>query len=411
MRSEIALSGKMRRSSSLREVISYTMFGPLGLNKMSQQIIEDLRDLGGHCRTDKPFFSIIMPAYGVCEHIAHAIECVQRQSFRDWELIVVDDCSTDGSGDVAKDYAERDDRIRVVRHEHNEGLSAARNTGIAEARGVYLWMPDSDDSYDLDLLTQAHASVCECGFRPDVLMFGYAEDYYDSEGRFLYANEIPMSPGFYGHPQEWRNLVIGFERDTHYGYAWNKLYLLKRVKDLDLRFEKVRLIEDITFNVAYYQNAGSLVVMPGSLYRYAKRRGRSLTNANAYSAEEYYALHRRRIEMLKEQFDGWGVLDVRCKGILGSLYGRYILSTLERSCYPGEGLSRAQRIDRCKSIFEDPLFEELIPRAKSEDSSALKLCLGIIKSRSAFLCTALGRAICFTHANLYPVFTKLRSGR
>lgn len=378
---------------------------------MSQKTIRSVGNTKVESGIEKPFFSIVMPAYGVREYIAHAIECVQGQSFSNWELIVVDDCSVDGSGDVARAYAERDNRIRVVRHEQNQGLSAARNTGIKQAQGVYLWMPDSDDSYDLELLAKVHDAVCASAFGPDVVMFGYAEDYYDANGRYLYANDIPMNAGHYAHPREWRNLVIGFERSTHYGYAWNKIYRLERVKNLDLRFQNVRLIEDITFNVSYFQEAESLIVLPGCPYRYAKRKGRSLTNANAYSAEEYYALHCRRIEMLREQFDSWSVLDANCKSVLGSLYARYVLSTLERQCFPGEGLSHTQRVDRCKKIFEDSLFEELIPCAESESSAALRLSLSVMRSNSALLCTALGRIIYLAHIYLYSVFTKLRSGR
>ena len=112
----------------------------------------------------RPFFSIVMPCYGVEAYIARAIECVQAQTFSDWELIVVDDCTPDESAAIAMEYAARDGRIRVVSHEENRGLSAARNTGIDQARGRYLWMPDPDDTYATDILQRVHKTVCgECG--------------------------------------------------------------------------------------------------------------------------------------------------------------------------------------------------------------------------------------------------------
>lgn len=359
---------------------------------------------------ERPFFSIVMPAYGVREYIAEAITCVLAQSFSDWELIVVDDCSTDGSGDVACSFARSDPRIRVVRHDENKGLSGARNTGIAESRGVYLWMPDPDDLYDRSLLADVRGIMREHDCALDVVMFGYGEDYYDSEGRFIYSNEMPLSPGLYIEPGEWHGFVIDFEKSTHYGYAWNKIYRLERVKSLSLKFESVRLIEDILFNVSFFQEAESLAVLPGAPYRYAKRRGRSLTNANAYSSEEYYVLHRCRTEALKRQLESWNVFDPRSREILGSLYGRYTLSALERDWCSSEGLSLGRRLERCECIFGDPLFAELIPSARA-DGFALGFCLGALRTRKTLLCVLAGGVMHFVHEHFYSVFTRLRSGR
>ena len=357
----------------------------------------------------RPFFSVIMPAYGVKDYIAHAIECVQNQTFQDWELIVVDDCSVDGSGDIAQAYVEGDSRIRVVKHSQNRGLSVARNTGLDEARGLYVWMPDSDDAFDADLLERAHDAASEV--LPDVVMFGYVEDYYDAEGAFLYENKIPMNSGSYVNPNDWRPLIIGFERDTHYGYAWNKIYKKCCVSAQDLRFEKVRLIEDIVFNAAFFQDIQSVVVLPGTPYRYAKRQGRSLTNANAFSAREYYELHHRRVEMIRNQLAEWDIFDQRAKAILGGLYARYALSAIERSFFPGEPFSGGQRRAWLKGLFKDDLFRELIPCAQSQGSRALALCLIPFKIKSPLLCAAMGRVIYFMHENFYQLFTRLRSGR
>lgn len=381
--------------------------GGVYLNSGSPWAVDEGFDAG---RSGRPFFSIVMPAYGVRDYIADAIDCIQAQSFSDWELVVVDDCSVDGSGEIARSYAATDDRIRVVRHGENKGLSEARNTGIVESRGIYLWIPDPDDLYDSNLLADAYSAMRENSCNPDVVMFGHAEDYYDSEGHFLYANEKPMTSAFFSCQDDWRKKVVDFEKGTHYGYAWNKLYLLDRVKSLGLRYESVRLIEDVLFNVSYFQDLVSLVVLSGVPYRYAKRRGKSLTNANAYSSKEYYELHRRRIAVLKGQLEGWGVFDLRSKAILGGLYGRYVLSALERSWHPGGAGSLRRRFEYCKLLCSDPLFVELIPSAKA-DSFPLRFCLGVLGTRKAALCVSMGGLICFAREHCYPLFTRLRSER
>ena len=80
-----------------------------------------------------PFFSIVMPVYQVERYISKAVKSIQGQTFSDWELIVVNDCTVDRSAAIAEKFAGIDHRIKIVYHEVNKGLSAARNTGIKEA--------------------------------------------------------------------------------------------------------------------------------------------------------------------------------------------------------------------------------------------------------------------------------------
>ena len=99
-----------------------------------------------------PMFSIIVPVYKVEEYLPACIESVLAQTCGDFELILVDDGSPDRSGAICDEYAARDGRVRVI-HKRNGGPSAARNTGIANAKGEYITFVDSDDLIDRELLT------------------------------------------------------------------------------------------------------------------------------------------------------------------------------------------------------------------------------------------------------------------
>jgi glycosyltransferase involved in cell wall biosynthesis len=103
-------------------------------------------------------FSVIMPVYNHAAYVGQAIESVHRQSFADWELVIVDDGSTDGSGRIAKAWAARDGRIRVI-HQANAGPAAARNRGIAESAGPWLAFLDSDDVYLPSALADFHQFI------------------------------------------------------------------------------------------------------------------------------------------------------------------------------------------------------------------------------------------------------------
>lgn len=89
--------------------------------------------------------SVITPAYNAAQYLPETIESVQRQTFTDWEMLIVDDCSTDDTYQIACRYAWEDSRIRVIRHEKNAGVSAARNTALDAAFGEYIAFLDSDD--------------------------------------------------------------------------------------------------------------------------------------------------------------------------------------------------------------------------------------------------------------------------
>ena len=111
-----------------------------------------------------PAISVIMPAYNVERYLAASVESVLRQSYDDWELVIVNDGSTDRTGTIAEALAGRDARIRVV-HQANGGLSAARNTAMRYAGGDYFALLDSDDLWDADFLASQMAVFAA---RPDV---------------------------------------------------------------------------------------------------------------------------------------------------------------------------------------------------------------------------------------------------
>lgn len=92
-----------------------------------------------------PLVSVVMPVYNSERFVAEAVDSILQQTLTDFEFLIVDDGSTDGSLGIIQDYAERDPRIRITQHSENRGVAAARNTGIARASGKYVAVMDSDD--------------------------------------------------------------------------------------------------------------------------------------------------------------------------------------------------------------------------------------------------------------------------
>ena len=91
--------------------------------------------------------SVIMPVYNVEDYVAEAIESVRQQSYGEWELLLIDDGSTDESSKICKAYAEKEEKIRYIRKE-NGGVSSARNRGLQETAGEWIYFMDADDWLD-----------------------------------------------------------------------------------------------------------------------------------------------------------------------------------------------------------------------------------------------------------------------
>ncbi|MCI6538113.1 MAG: glycosyltransferase [Lachnospiraceae bacterium] len=115
--------------------------------------------------------SIVMPAYNCEKFIGKAIKSVQDQTWTEWELIIIDDCSTDHTYDTADTYAQKDARIRLLRQEQNSGVACARNRGIQEAKGDMIAFLDCDDAWvsaklekQLELQRETGAEIIYCSY-------------------------------------------------------------------------------------------------------------------------------------------------------------------------------------------------------------------------------------------------------
>lgn len=105
--------------------------------------------------------TIALSVYNVAEYLRASLDSIQAQTFKDFELLCIDDASTDGTWDLLQEYALRDSRIRLIRQERNQGLSVSRNRAIAEAKGEYLLMLDGDDLFAADMVEKAYNKSIE----------------------------------------------------------------------------------------------------------------------------------------------------------------------------------------------------------------------------------------------------------
>ncbi|NGO69087.1 bifunctional glycosyltransferase/CDP-glycerol:glycerophosphate glycerophosphotransferase [Streptomyces boncukensis] len=165
-----------------------------------------------------PRFSVVVPAYRVQGYLRECLDSVLTQSFRDIEVIAVDDCSPDGSGLILDEYASRDPRVQVLHLPRNSGLGRARNTGVQHATGDYLLFLDSDDSYLPGALAAIDRRLTACG-DPDLLVFDHERAHWWGERRPSVFGEQLAAPGTRTYTVAERPELL-----TLFHVAWNKAY-------------------------------------------------------------------------------------------------------------------------------------------------------------------------------------------
>lgn len=211
--------------------------------------------------------SIIIPVYNVAAYLPAAIESVLGQTFEDFELILVDDGATDGSGALCDGFARADSRVRAI-HQENAGVSAARNTGLEAARGDYIGWVDSDDLIERDMLSRMITLAEEHG--ADIVQCEHDRSGSLNDAERTETVEIMDGPAFVR-----RIFTKQGGRYTNQVALWSKLYR-KELFD-GIRFPEGRVYEDEQQTYKVCLRAEKIVETPDVLYHYVRREDSIIT--------------------------------------------------------------------------------------------------------------------------------------
>lgn len=237
-----------------------------------------------------PFFSVVVPVYNSARYLGECIDSVRRQTFKDFELILVDDGSTDSSGAICDMAASDDCRIRVI-HTNNQGALAARATGVDEMKGRYCLPLDSDDTITLNSLEIIYSAIDYEW--PDLIFFGAADDDGNLISRGL--DVIGKSKDL----EALKSAAVG----GHINTLWGKVILSSLAKcclvneGLDYNYA-----EDWFQVLSIVDGTDSYVVIPDLLYMY---RLNSASTMNRYRSGNANSLSRTfsRLEQFANKWD------------------------------------------------------------------------------------------------------------
>ncbi len=223
--------------------------------------------------------SVIVPVYNVEDYLIECLTSIINQTLKEIEIICIDDCGTDNSINILKEYAKKDDRIKIISHKENKGLGPARNTGIKESKGEYISFIDSDDYISKDYLENLYNTIIK--YDTDIVSTINIKRVV-GEAISLYSININKYLSIFqkifkkNHFEGISNANIKDEKENTKNYpfvvAWNKLYKKSFLLDNDLFFMDIKKgSEDEDFYQRLLLNSPSISYNHKSIYYYRER--------------------------------------------------------------------------------------------------------------------------------------------
>lgn len=209
--------------------------------------------------------SFIVPCYNVESFLQHCLDSLYSCGVpsSEYEILAIDDCSPDGSLDILRQNAQSHSELRIISHSINRGLGGARNTGIENARGEYLWFVDADDLVNGSLVGKA--VQCCMTNKLDILAFNYCKINLKDEvlSRHLVFSAMPVQDGPTFVSKAFRNDIT-----RHMGYVWRFIYRTDFIRSQGLSFPEKTYWEDTVFMPEAIIKSERIASVPDVLYLY-----------------------------------------------------------------------------------------------------------------------------------------------
>lgn len=278
---------------------------------------------------DIPAISIIVPVYNTEKFLHRCIDSILSQTFTDWELLLIDDGSTDGSGEICDCWAKKDARIRTI-HQKNAGVSTARNKGILESKGHYLLFLDSDDSLQESCCFRLFRCIQETNV--DCVIFGFKQ-----------ASGSIWAPPFERTYNSRQHFLFDFPfwlQTELLSSSVNKIYkkeLVNKTFPADMSFG-----EDLVFCLNYLRQCEKICFMPWPLYLHNNLNEKSITHT--FRKSQIRDIERWQTAIL--QFTDKGI---ECK----SLYNKYMkdVTLWLKRFYASNEIKRKEKKDFLKDWY------------------------------------------------------------
>ncbi len=343
-----------------------------------------------------PKISVILCAYNAEAFLEASVRSVLDQTYKNIELILVNDGSTDRTQCLAEKFAEQDARVKAMSIS-NGGLANARNVGLAAATGEYVAFQDADDTVDLDCYEKMLAAVADNAW--DMAVAGYHLDTVLRDGTVSTVDFFEPEAGFANRFALFKG-IIGLKSKFILDASWNKLYKRSVIAENGLRFPVGELFEDTAFVLSFLEKACRVKVLPDCFYHYMQRQGNSITKR--YDGRKLTDLKKRYFEFLEfcSEADG------NVKAFCSLYYIKNVFSALANS-YSDRSMSNKERRALIKQETKSVQFKLSAETAKGA-SKADRLTVAVAKCNWLWLSVAFCKALNYMKTEKADTFAKIK---
>ena len=294
-------------------------------------------------------FSIVIPVFNAANYLNRCMDSILRQTYSDFEIILIDDGSSDESPSICDKYASSDNRIKAI-HKLNEGANSARNLGALNARGEYVFLFDADDEINENLLSVVNDAIETSPIEPDIILYNFRAIYSDHTKDF----DFDLEAGFYNKEsliQKVYPRLINKNPNVYYESLfpqapWNRAYKRELLLGHICRDTRIKVANDCAFTYECVLYANSMVVCKDVLYYYHAYTENSLQRTYHPDIYENYAILFSYLEeriahlhpSLPEQLNALYYYHLR-KSMIGDL--KHFESVAKASSHLREGLKKS----------------------------------------------------------------------
>lgn len=255
--------------------------------------------------------SIVVPVFNGAEYLRECVENLRKQTLQKYEVIWVDDGSTDGSGILLDQIVKENKNYKVI-HKSNGGTAATRNAGLDAAIGKYVTFLDCDDELDstiyekmVNIIERRRVDMVICGF------YFKVEPQHLKAGQTAYLEKNTYPTAFYRNREEIKEHLIDMWDSDIMSNVWNKVYRMSLIKDKKLRYREGHVYtEDRVFNRLFLENCESIAFTEECLYYYVRERSGSTTEKYR---DDYFIIRLKEYREFQSHFKTMGVWDDKAK--------------------------------------------------------------------------------------------------
>ncbi len=352
---------------------------------------------------EKVILSIIVPVFNGAEYLRGCAEHLTRQTFTKYEVIFVNDGSTDNSGDLLEKIVEQNSKFKVI-HKPNGGTASTRNAGLDAAVGKYVTFLDCDDELDstiyekmINMIERHNADMVTCGFYFKV----------EAQAGNIYLEKNTYPTAFYKTRDAIKEHLVEMWDSDIMSNVWNKVYRMSLIKNKKLRYRDGHVYtEDRVFNRQFLENCESIAFADECLYYYVRERVGSTTEKYR---DDYFSIRLKEFKEFQTHFKNMGVWNDKAKEYVCREFTERIAGCIE-NIFHSEKMSNCEKYQQIASVIHHKDVRLAVRYARCR-SLKMRIFILPIKCNWTFGAYAMGKIIYTIRKHNPVLFHKLKNNR